>query len=217
MIEFTTWDIVRNLLLAARWTIVLSAVAFLGGCTLGLAVLLMRTGKRPWLRRAMSSYIALFQGTPLLLQLFLVFFGLPQAGIRIEPFTAASLALALYSSAYLAEIWRSGVEAIPVGQRDAAASLGLRPLAQLALVIYPQALRVVRAPTVSFLVLLVKSTSLTSIIGFQELMRAANIINNATFSPLLVYGFASLIYFSMCFPLTRLSKNLRNGLPSAGR
>lgn len=215
MIEFTTWDVLRNLLLAARWTVVLSIVAFAGGGVLGLLILVLRTGKRVWPRRATEAYIALFQGTPLLLQLFLVFFGLPLLGIRIEPFAAASAALALYSSAYLAEIWRSGVEAIPREQWDAAASLGIRPLAQLRLVIYPQALRIVRAPTVAFLVLLVKSTSLTSIIGFQELMRAANIINNATFDPIMVYGFASLIYFAMCYPLTRLSKRLSRRSASA--
>jgi polar amino acid transport system permease protein len=208
MIEFTTWDVLRNLLLAARWTVVLSIVAFVGGGVLGLLILVLRTGRRVWPRRATEAYIALFQGTPLLLQLFLVFFGLPLLGIRIEPFTAASAALALYASAYLAEIWRSGVEAIPREQWDAAASLGIRPLPKLRLVIYPQALRIVRAPTVAFLVLLVKSTSLTSIIGFQELMRAANIINNATFDPIMVYGFASLIYFGMCYPLTKLAKQL---------
>lgn len=206
--DFTVWDIARNLLLAARWTVLLSAVAFAGGGIVGLAVLLARISARPPLRRAASMYIGLFQGTPLLLQLFLVFFGLPLVGLRIEPWSAAVLGLTLCASAFLAEIWRGGVEAIPRGQWDAAASLGLHYLARLRLIVLPQALHITRAPTVGFLVQLVKSTALTSIIGFEELLRTANSINNATFEPFTVYGFVALIYFAVCFPLTRYARSL---------
>jgi polar amino acid transport system permease protein len=206
--EFTLWDILRNLLLAARWTVLLSIVAFAGGGIVGLAILIARISKRGWLRRPARAYIALFQGTPLLLQLFLVFFGLPLLGFRIEPWSAAVLGLTLCASAFLAEIWRGGVEAIPVGQWDASASLGLRYLAQLRLIILPQAFDITRAPTVGFLVQLVKSTALTSIIGFGELLRTANAINNATFAPFTVYGFVALIFFVLCFPLTRYARVL---------
>jgi polar amino acid transport system permease protein len=142
------------------------------------------------------------------MQLFLVFFGLPLVGLRIEAWSAAVLGLTLCASAFLAEIWRGGVEAIPIGQWDAANSLGLRPLVQLRLIILPQAFAITRAPTVGFLVQLVKSTALTSIIGFNELMKASNAINNATFEPFTVYGLVALIYFAMCFPLTIYSKRL---------
>ncbi len=217
--EFTLWDILRNLLLAARWTVLLSLVAFLCGAGAGLAVLLMRVGKTRRARRAASLYIAVFQGTPLLMQLFLVFFGLPLVGLRIEPWSAAVTGLTLCASAFLAEIWRGGVEAIPQGQWDAAASLGLHRLGQIRLVVLPQAFRIVRAPTVGYLVQLVKSTALTSIIGFEELMRAANAINNATFEPFTVYGFVALIYFAICFPLTAygrfLEKPTGRAAPSA--
>ncbi|TIX06573.1 MAG: amino acid ABC transporter permease, partial [Mesorhizobium sp.] len=108
MIEFTFWDILRNLLLAARWTVLLSLAAFVGGALVGLAVLFLRIAKTKWTRRIASGYIALFQGTPLLMQLFLMFFGLPMLGLRIEPWTAAALGLTFFASAYLAEIWRSG-------------------------------------------------------------------------------------------------------------
>ncbi len=217
--EFTLWDIVRNLLLAARWTILLSIAAFIGGGLVGLEVLLIRIAKRRWIRRVAQAYIALFQGTPLLMQLFLVFFGLPLLGFRIEPWSTAVVALTLSASAYLSEIWRGGVEAIPVGQWDAAGSLGLHRVAQLRLVILPQAFRITRAPTVGFLVQLVKSTALTSIIGFEELLRTANAINNATFEPFTVYGFVALIYFALCFPLTQYVKALerRKPLPGAAR
>ncbi|WP_455270568.1 amino acid ABC transporter permease [Rhizobium herbae] len=208
MIEFTLWDIIRNLLLAARWTILLSAVAFAGGTIVGLLILFMRISKRRWVQRFAECYIGLFQGTPLLMQLFLLFFGLPLLGFRIEPWTAAVLGLTLCASAFLAEIWRGGVQAVPLGQWDAGSSLGLHYLSQLRLIILPQAFAMTRAPTVGFLVQLIKSTALTSIIGFEELVRTSNAINNATFEPFKVYGFVALIYFALCFPLTRYAKML---------
>ena len=206
--DFTFWDILRNLLLAARWTVLLSIAAFVGGGIFGLGVLLMRVDKRKWLSRPAEYYIGLFQGTPLLMQLFLVFFGLPLLGFRIEAWSAAVLGLTLCASAYLAEIWRGGVEALPRGQWDAGASVGLHYIAQMRLIILPQAFRITLAPTVGFLVQLVKSTALASIIGFEELLKTANAINNATFEPFTVYGCVALIYFCLCFPLTRYAKTL---------
>jgi polar amino acid transport system permease protein len=200
-------------LLAARGTIALSILAFAGGGVFGLLILALRIGRRDWERRFARAYIAIFQGTPLLMQLFLVFFGLPLLGLRIDPWSAAVLGLTLCASAFLAEIWRSGVEAIPLGQWDAASSLGLSPLARMWLVILPQAFAITRAPTVGFLVQLIKSTALTSIIGFEELVKTSNSLNNATFQPLTVYGFVALIYFALCFPLTRYAKMLENRAP----
>jgi len=208
MIEFTLWDIVRNLVLAARWTDLLSIVAFIGGGVVGLLILLLRISAKKGLRRFASGYIALFQGTPLLMQLFLMFFGLPMLGFRIEPWSAAVLGLTFFASAYLAEIWRSGVDALPRGQWDAGASLGLHYVQELRLIILPQAFRIARAPTVGFLVQLIKSTALTSIIGFEELLRTSNAINNATFEPFTVYGLVALIFFVLCFPLTQYARML---------
>ena len=142
------------------------------------------------------------------MQLFLMFFGLPMLGLRIEPWTAAVLGLTFFASAYLAEIWRSGVDALPRGQWDAGASLGLHYLQELRLIILPQAFSITRAPTVGFLVQLIKSTALTSIIGFEELVRTSNAINNATFEPFTVYGLVALIFFVMCFPLTQYARTL---------
>ena len=208
MIEFTFWDILRNLLLAARWTVALSVAAFAGGAIVGLMILFLRISKNRWAVRFASGYIALFQGTPLLMQLFLMFFGLPMLGFRIEPWTAAVLGLTLFASAYLAEIWRSGVDALPRGQWDAGASLGLHYLQELRLIILPQAFSITRAPIVGFLVQLIKATALTSIIGFEELVRTSNAINNATFEPFTVYGLVALIFFVMCFPLTQYARIL---------
>ena len=204
----------RNLLLAARWTVLLSLVAFIGGGIVGLLILLLRISANNALRRFASGYIGLFQGTPLLMQLFLMFFGLPMLGFRIEPWSAAVLGLTFFASAYLAEIWRSGVDALPRGQWDAGASLGLHYLQELRLIILPQAFRIALAPTVGFLVQLIKSTALTSIIGFEELLRTSNAINNATFEPFTVYGLVALIFFVMCFPLTQYARALERRTPA---
>ena len=208
MIEFTLWDIVRNLLLATRWTVLLSVVALAGGAVVGIAILLARISARNWVSRAAQTYIGLFQGTPLLMQLFLMFFGLPMLGFRIEPWTAAVLGLTFFASAFLAEIWRGGVQALPRGQWDAGASLGLHYIQELRLIVLPQAFAITRAPTVGFLVQLIKCTALTSIIGFEELVRTSNAINNATFRPFTVYGLVAIIYFVLCYPLTRYARAL---------
>jgi polar amino acid transport system permease protein len=215
VIEFTLWDLVRNLLLAARWTLLLSAIAFAGGGIFGLALLVLRVSRSAAARNAVKLYIELFQGTPLLMQLFLVFFGLPLLGIDVSPWLAATVSLSLYASAYLVEIWRGCVEAVPLGQWDASASLGMRYLAQLRLVILPQALRLAVPPTVGFLVQLVKSTALASIIGYTELTKTAQILTNATFQPFIIYALVALIYFALCYPLTAAARRLERLLAAA--
>jgi polar amino acid transport system permease protein len=210
--DFTFWDIARNLLLAARWTLLLSAVAFIGGGLFGLGILLMRVDKRRWLRRPAEYYIAVFQGTPLLMQLYLIYFGANMIGLRIEPWSAAAVAFTLYASAFLGEIWRGCIEAIPRGQWEGARALALSYRDQLRFVIVPQALKIAVPPTVGFLVQLVKGTSLASIIGFIELTRAAQVVNNSTFRPFTVYALVALIYFCLCFPLSRLADRVEQRL-----
>lgn len=212
MSAFSTWDIVSNLLLAARWTVLLSLVAFVGGGLVGFVVLYGRIARRPWLRRAAALYIELFQGTPLLMQLFLIFFGLPLLAIDVSPWAAASVSLTLWTSAFLAEIWRGCVESIPKGQWEASSSLAMNFFEQLRHVVLPQALRIAVPPTVGFSVQVVKGTALTSIIGFVELSKASTIITNATFEPFTVYGFAALIYFALCWPLSKSSQLLERKL-----
>ncbi len=217
MTDFSTWDILRNLLMAARWTVVLSLVAFAGGAVIGLLVLLMRISRRAPLRRAAWAFIEIFQGTPLLMQLFLAFFGLALSGVEIPAWLAAGLALSLWSGAYFAEIWRGCVEAIPRGQWEAAGCLSLGHLQQMRHVILPQALRIAIAPTVGFVVQIVKGTALASIIGFVELSKAGTVITNATVSPFTVYALVALIYFALCWPLSHYSRYLERKLNVAHR
>jgi polar amino acid transport system permease protein len=215
--DFTLWDIARNLLLAARWTLLLSAIAFAGGGFFGLVLLMIRIGRYQWARTAVKLYVELFQSTPLLMQLFLAYFGLPKLGIEVSAWLAAAVCLTLYSSAFLTDIWRGCVEAIPRGQWDGSASLGLHYLSQLRLVILPQATRMAIPPTVGFLVQLVKSTALASIVGYHELTKTAQILTNATFQPFVIYGMVALIYFAICYPLTWWSRRLEWRLAISGR
>jgi len=216
MTSFSYWDILRNLLNAGVWTVVLSLIAFFGGGIVGLAVLFLRTSKIPALRLAMQGYINLFQGTPLLMQLFLAFFGLATLGIEVSPWFAASLALTLYTSAYLGEIWRGCVEAIPKGQWESSASLAMSYVEQMRHVILPQALRIAIPPTVGFSVQVVKGTALASIIGFVELSKTSTMITNATFAPFTVYGTVAVLYFALCYPLSWYARRLEVRFNVAG-
>jgi polar amino acid transport system permease protein len=212
MFDFSIWDIARNLLLAMRWTIGLSLIAFVGGGVVGALLVMTRLSGGRWLRLLVVGYVQLFQGTPLLLQLFLVYFGLAMFGLETSSMMAAAICLTLYASAYLAEIWRGCVESIHKGQWEAASSLALSFAEQLRYVIVPQALRVAIAPTVGFMVQIIKATALTSVIGFVEMTRAGQIITNATFQPFAIYGAVALMYFALCFPLSLYSRRLEHRL-----
>jgi len=200
------------LLQATRWTIALATVAFVGGGLAGFAIALARIAKSRPVRTAAMGYIKLFQGTPLLMQLYLIYFGANMFGLRIEPWSAAAVAFTLYASAFLGEIWRGCIEAIPRGQWEGARALALPYGDQLRFVIVPQALKIAVPPTAGFLVQLVKGTSLASIIGFVELTRAAQVVNNSTFRPFTVYALVAAIYFCLCFPLSRFADRVERRL-----
>jgi polar amino acid transport system permease protein len=150
------------------------------------------------------------------MQIFLAYFGLALLGLDVPQVVAAAIAFTAYASAFLAEVWRGSIEAIPRQQWEGAASLGLDRFEQMRHVIVPQAFRIALPPTVGFAVQIVKNTSLTAIIGFTDLTRAAQLVNNATFQPFIVFGWAAAIYFALCFPLSALSRRLERKL-NAGR
>lgn len=208
MVEFTVWDIFRNLLLAARWTVALSLIAFIGGGLVGLALLVARISKARGAETFVGGYVQLFQGTPLLMQLFLAYFGIALFGINTSAWVAAAVALTLYTSAFLTEIWRGCVAAIPKGQWEAAQSLALSFTEQLRYVVLPQAIKIAIPPTVGFMVQVIKGTALASVIGFIELTKAGTMITNATFKPFVVYSCVALMYFVLCFPVSLYAKKL---------
>jgi polar amino acid transport system permease protein len=219
MVEFSISIIFEHLLLAARWTVVLSLIAFVLGGLVGLMLLLARIasgrqGLKP-LGYAVTSYVQLFQGTPLLMQLFLAYFGLALFGVKTSAWIAAAFALTLYTSAFLAEIWRGCVEAIPRGQWYAAKAMGFGFVGELRHVILPQAGKIAIAPTVGFLVQVIKGTALASVIGFVELTKAGGMIANASFKPFLTYACVALCYFALCFPISWYARRLERRLAAA--
>jgi polar amino acid transport system permease protein len=208
MVQFSLWDILTFLLVAMRWTVALSLIAFVGGGLVGMALLLLRFAQLRGVGLVVSWYVQVFQGTPLLMQLFLVYFGLALLGMDTSPLVSASICLTLYASAYLTEIWRGCVNSVPRGQWEASASLALDFAQQMRHVILPQAVRVAIAPTVGFMVQIIKGTALASVIGFVELTKAGQMISNATYQPFLAYTFVGLLYFALCYPLSRWSQRL---------
>lgn len=209
--EFTINE-VWYLLFAARWTLALTGLAFAGGGLLGLLFMTLRVLPVRPLNWLAIAYIQAIQGTPLLGQLFVFYFGFSIFGYDVSAWFAAGAALSIYASGFLAEIWRGCVQAIPKTQWEASAALGLGFLQQLRHVILPQALRIAIPPTVGFMVQLVKNTSLASTIGFIELTRAGQIVNGATFQPFVVYVCVAAIYFAICFPLSHWSQQLEKKL-----
>jgi polar amino acid transport system permease protein len=209
--EFSATEVLF-LVQSVRWTVLLALIAFVGGGVVGFVIAVVRVGNAAVPRALAVAYIKLFQGTPLLMQLYLVYFGSTLIGFATNAWIAAALGLTIYSSAFLAEIWRGCIQAVPRGQWDGARALALSYPAQLRLVIMPQALRIAIPPTVGFLVQILKGTSLASIIGFTELTRAAQMVNNATFRPFIIYALVAMLYFALCWPLSALSRRLERHL-----
>ncbi len=193
---------------AARWTILLSVIAFVGGAIVGLPIALMRVSRSAALRGIAWGYIQIIQGTPLLIVLFLSYFGLGILGYKLDPLVAAGISFTFYAAAFLGEIWRGCIEAVPKTQWEASDCLGLNSFQQYAYVILPQALRIAIPPTVGFMVQIVKNTSLASVIGFVELARAGQIVNNSTFEPFAIFTAVAANYFALCYPLSVAARTL---------
>lgn len=213
--EFGVIDLVY-LVAAIRWTLLLTLAAFAGGSVVGLIIAIMRVSNFAILRAVAVWYIQVIQGTPLLVILFVFFFGVSIVGLPVLPWIAASLSFSLYASAFLGEIWRGALQAIPRTQWEAGGSLGLGFVEQLRYVIIPQAVRIAIPPTVGFLVQLIKNTSLAATIGFVELTREGQLTTAATFQPFTVYVTVAFLYFLMCFPLTQWSRILERRFHVAG-
>lgn len=199
------------------WTVGLSLIAFAGGGALGFLVALGASYGPRWSRLLVSLYVKLIQGTPLLVLLPLVYFGLPSLGFNIAPLTAAGIALSVYVSAYLGEIWRGCLASVPRTQAEAAECLALRWHQRVLHVLLPQAVKIATPPTVGFMVQIVKNTSLASAIGFVELARAGQIINNSTFEPFVIFVIVAALYFALCYPLSVLSRRLERSFHVANR
>lgn len=200
-----TVDQLLFLVRGAGWTLVLSLLGFVGGTILGLPVALARSSKLKALRMISSAYVQLIQGVPLPVIMFVVYFGLSIGGFEVPALVAAGLAMTAYSSAYLGEIWKGCIQAVPKTQWEAAECLALTGPQRFVHVILPQALKIAVPPTVGFLVQIVKNTSYSVVIGFFDLTYSAKVLNNSTYKPFLVFSAAAALYFVICYPLSLLA------------
>jgi polar amino acid transport system permease protein len=200
------------LLNGLKWTIGLSFSALILGGIIAAVLVTLRLLRSPALNTILFGYVSLFQGTPLLGQLLFFYFGLSIMGLDVPPFVAATAAMSFYSAAFLSEIWRGSVDAIQLHQWEASESLGLSRLQTLVNVILPQAMRSATPPTVGFLVQLIKDSSLATVLGFVELTRAAQLVNNATFRSFTIFGTIAVLYFILCFPIALWSRRLERSL-----
>jgi polar amino acid transport system permease protein len=205
------------LLEALRWTVALTLVAFIGGGIGGFFVALMRVSRFRAVRILASLYVGLLQGTPLLMQLFLAFYGLAVlTGLRLDAWPAVALAFTLYAAAFLGDIWRGTIEAIPRTQWEAGTALALPRWQVMRHIILPQAARIAIPPTVGFLVQLIKNTSVAAIVGFVELTRAGQLMVNVTFQPMIVYPLVAALYFAVCWPISFAAGRLEMRLDARG-
>lgn len=205
------------LLQGLKWTLALTIIGFIGGGIFGLCVALARVADSPAIQRASTAFIAVFQGTPLLMQLFVVYYGVALAGLNVDAWVAVAIAFTLHASAFLGEIWRGGIQAVPKGQTEAANALGLHYISRMKDVVLPQAFKISLPATIGFLVQLIKGTSLAAIVGFVELSRAGQIVSNQTFRPLTVFAIVGIMYFLICWPLSLWGASVEKRLQTATR
>lgn len=189
-------------------TLALSFIGIVAGTILGFFLGVGRASSNWLLAFVIGAYTDIFRGTPVLVQVFVVFFILPEAGIELDSFTAGALALSNITACFISEIVASGIKAIPVGQVEAAASAGFTQLQQLRLVVLPQAIKMVVPSLVGQFVLLVKDSSVVSAIGLLDLTRSGWVIVQSVPNGLLVFAVVGLGYFVICYPLLHLSRRL---------
>jgi polar amino acid transport system permease protein len=196
------------LLKGAVWTIVLCVISGVIGSVAGMILGLARTSPSRIARWISGIYINLIRGIPILVIIFFIFFGLPLLfpDLDLSKFVSAIIALSVFAAAYVAEIVRGSIEAIPKGQSEAAEALGLGYYAKFRYVIIPQAMKIVVPPGIGFLIGLVKDSSLVTVIGFIELTRAGNIVSNLTGDPITTFLVVGAMYFVICYGISLLGR-----------
>lgn len=206
------WTVVRDyggvLLESAGMTVILSVLSFPIAIAIGLMVAIGRLYGPKWLKLPLSGYVEFLRGTPLMLQLYFIFFILPEAGIRVPAFWTAIVGLAVNYSAYESEIYRAGLQAIPHGQMQAALSLGMSRALAIRRIIVPQAVRIVIPPMVSDFVALFKDTSVCSVITIVELTKRFSVLSMSTQATVELMAITCVLYLLMSYPVALLSHRL---------
>jgi ectoine/hydroxyectoine ABC transporter permease protein EhuD len=201
-------DYMPALLRGAATSLALTACIMLISLPLGLLIALVKLSRSRILRTCASTYIEVIRGTPALLQLFYIYFVLPSFGIRFDPFVAGVIGLSINYSAYLAEVYRAGIAAVPQGQIEAAKALGMSRRKMLRLIVLPQAIRVVIPPLGNYGISLFKDTSLVSIVTVKELIFTGQIVSSTNFQYATVFTFIGVIYLAFSYPSALLVRLL---------
>ena len=197
--------------IASLHTLELMALSFLVANLAGLVVALMRTSRSRILRAIAVGYVEFFRGVPVLVILFWIYYGLADTGVDfliLDSFTAGVLGLGIHGGAFMAEVFRSGIQALHKGQREAALSLGMTPVRAMRFIILPQAFRIVLPPLANYAVGLLKETSLCSVIAAPELLLRAKVESSGTFMPMHAFVLAAVFYYVMSFPMMRFVEYL---------
>ena len=189
-------------------TVAVAALGLIFGTICGFLLGILRASRFKILTWPIGAYVGLIRGTPFVVQIFIIFFILPEWGIQLEPFPAAVLALTILGTAFICEIVAGGVKAVDRGQWEAAASSGLNIIQQLRFVIVPQAMRTILPPLVGQYVLLIKDSSVVSVIGVVELTRVGWLTVVRIPEGLMVFSLVGILYFVISYPLIRLSNRL---------
>jgi len=203
------WPMIKA---ALQYTITLALISFVLGLVLAVVVALVRVWKIPVLNQIAIFYVWVIRGTPLLVQLFIIFYGLPSIGIKFDPFPAAVIAFTLNMGAYNSEIVRAAIQSISKGQWEAAFSLGMTRVQALWRIILPQAARVSVPPLSNSFISLVKDTSLAYTVTVVELFQVSKQITATTYEPLLLYMEAAVIYLAICTILNALQNVMEKRL-----
>ncbi len=193
-------------------TVVVSGISLVLSTALGFILGILRTGRSRLVSRSIGLYVDVMRGTPFVVQIFIVFFILPEWGLQLDALPAAILALTAMTSAFICEVVAGGIRAVPKGQWEAAAASGLNKFQQLKLVILPQAMRTILPPLVGQYVLMIKDSSVVSVIGVTELTRVGWQTVVRIPEGLMVFTLVGVLYFVICYPLIRLSNSLEQRL-----
>ncbi len=189
-------------------TILLSIASVVPSAVIGMIVALLKIFGSVPIRVLMDVYLYVVRGVPLLVLLFFMYFVLPYSGLNLPPTLGGVLVMSIYFGAFMSEVFRAAIISLPRGQWDAARSLGMRRARTLGIVIFPQAFRLAAPPFVNTCILLIKSTSLVSIISLWELTMAGREVAERTFAPMEIFGGIALIYFGICYSLSRYGQYL---------
>lgn len=208
-------DAAPVMLTGAGYTLLFAMAAMIGGLAIGFPVAVMRMSSLALVRWPASLYVSMMRGTPLLVQIFVIYYGLPSVGIEFDPVTAGVLALSLNSGAYLSESLRGAIQSISQGQWRASFSLGLGYWQTLHHIVMPQALRVAVPSMSNTLISLIKDTSLVSVITVTELMLATKEVIATTFQPLPLYIAAAVIYWGLSLAFEALQRKAEQRLNRA--